>query len=474
VLGHGRGPLQPGFAPHDLTLAELHSLLGELREVSDVPPSTAGLWTGTSSEVIDQTKVTPEALAQLPPGPMCDAVANHLDTIVKALANESRNAAVKGPLVQLVRLGQQGHHGVMDAVGVVREDFIGRVTPDRPGGAAEANQEWSRLLAGAIRIVFPRGITSRPPAPCLCLLPSLHLAMRQDRFFSANSRARATERSVLAHLFKRAEYRQSLRLEVAQRPIAEAIDVTQHTVNVVLRRLEGNGWITREHQRLFGSSDFITLTFPTTCVATTSTSTPTVEGLLVDVVMTGWVNRLFGPMGLGAGPAVTFSALPEWSRQVRGGRLMRVMPGSSASELLLNPQQGKRRIPAAPAGPGLTVKELARKTGKATRTMARHLKKFSWMGLAFRDDQGRWWRYRFDPDEVADRNCIPHTAELKADRHIRDRRSFLNGRIAYDRARNLNPRVERVYDGDGTCYVDTRTGEVLWIDLWEENESPPE
>jgi len=398
---------------------------------------------------------------------MCDAVVSHPETIVKALANESRNAAARGPLVQLVRLGQQGHHGVPEAVGLVREDFISRVSPDRPGGAAEANQEWSRLFAGAIRIVFPRGITSRS-ASCMCLLPALHLAMRQDRFFSANSRARGTERSVLAHLFKRAEYRQSLRMRVAQRPIAEAIDITQHTVNVVLRRLERNGWITREHQGLFGGPDFITLTLPT-CVTTTSTSTSTPEGLLVDVVMTGWVNRLFGPMGLGPGPAGTFSALPEWHRQVSRGRLIRVMPGSAASDLMLNPQQGKRRIPAAPAGPGLTVKELARKTGKATRTVARHLKKFSEMGLAFRDDQGRWWRYRFDPNQVADRDDIPETAKLKADKHIRDRRSYWRGLIRFDQVRNRLPSVQLLHGLDVDTYVNTKTGEVLWIDT-----DPPE
>jgi DNA-binding MarR family transcriptional regulator len=475
VLGQGRGPLQPDFALHDVTLAELQAILDYLREVSDNPAAKHLSSTDAATKVSDTgvAKTPPEAMPRLQAGPMCDAVSKQLDKICKSLANGPRNEAVKGPLVQLVRLGKQGHHGVPEAVALIREDFIDRVTPDRPGGGIEANQEWSRLLQGAVRIVFPTGITSGPDAPCVCLLPSLRLALQQDRFFSANGRAKVTERKVLAHLLDRAKNRHSLRLKVAQRPIAEAIDITQHTVSKTLTRLEKNGWLTREHQGLYGGPDFITLALPTCAVSTSTKASPT-EEVLVDVDTNAWVHRLFGPMGLGPGVAGTFRALPEWQRRTRNGRLVRVMPGTvaqriPASELLLNPQQGKRRIPPALAGPGLTVSELARRTGKARGTVAVHVKKLSGRGLAFRDDKGRWWRYRFDPDRVADRDQIPETAKLKEDRHIRDRRSFFRGQIRSDQMRNRTPSVQLVHGPDVDTYVNPRTGEVLWIDT-----DPPE
>jgi DNA-binding MarR family transcriptional regulator len=469
-LGQGRGPLPSGFAPHDVTLAELQAILDDLREVSDKPAAGHLSSTDAARKPSDTGKPTkpPEAMSRLQPGPMCDAVSKQLDKICKSLANGPRNEAVRGPLVQLVRLGQQGHHGVREAVALIREDFIDRVTPDRPGGGIEADQEWSRLLQGAVGIVFPKGTTSTPDAPCVCLLPSLRLALQKDKFFSANGRAKVTERAVLAHLLNRAEFRQSLRLEVAPRPVAEAIDITQHTVSKTLTRLEKSGWLTREHQRLYGGPDFITLTRPT-CAVSTSKKASNSEEVLVDVDTTHQVHRLFGPMGLGQGVAGTFLALPECQRRASNGRLVRVMNGAvaqrvPASELLLNPQQGKRRIPPAAAGPGLTVTELAGRTGKARGTVAAHLKKLSRMGLAFRDDKNRWWRYRFDPDKVADRDDIPDTAKLKEDRHIRDRRHYWRGRIYFDEVRNRTPSVQLEHGPDVDTYVNPRTGEVLWID----------
>ena len=475
VLGHGRGPLQLDFAPHDMPLAQLQELLDELRAVSDIPATTAGVSTGTNSVVsgIDTAKATQDALAKLPSGPMCDAVTKHQDKVAKSLANGPRNKAVQGPLVHLVRLGQKGHHGVLEAAELIQQDFVGRVTPSRPGGATEAEQEWARLLKGAIHLVFPKGVVSTPPAPCVCLLPALRQAMRQDRFFSTNGRAKVTERSVLAYLLNRAEDRRSLRLEVAQRPIALAIRSTQRTMSKALGRLEKHGWIIRQHQRRHLGSDFITLTVPIRAI-TTSTSTSTPEDSLVDVVTNASVHRLFGPGGLGPGRAGTFVALPEWSRKIRRGRLVRVMPGSHPSDLLLNPQQGKRRIPRAPAGPGLTVMELVRRTGKARSTETRHLKELSKKDLVFRDDAGRWWRNLFDPDYVADLLGIPHTSELKAARSVRDRRNYLDDRIAYNRVEGRKPTIKRDSDSDGVRYVDTVTGEVVWVDPGSEDESHPD
>lgn len=63
-----------------------------------------------------------------------------------------RHDAIRDRVLDLVRLGEEGHHGAPRALRALRSGFIKAVTPDRPSkGVARA--EWDRLLDGALAIV---------------------------------------------------------------------------------------------------------------------------------------------------------------------------------------------------------------------------------------------------------------------------------------------------------------------------------
>jgi DNA-binding transcriptional ArsR family regulator len=68
------------------------------------------------------------------------------------------------------------------------------------------------------------------------------------------------------------------------------------------------------------------------------------------------------------------------------------------------------------------------RTGKSRATVSRHLKRLSEYGLAFsknqQDGSTRWWRYRVNPDLVAERHGVPDTAQLKAAKHQAQRRRY--------------------------------------------------
>jgi DNA-binding transcriptional ArsR family regulator len=172
------------------------------------------------------------------------------------------------------------------------------------------------------------------------------------------------------------------------------------------------------------------------------------------------VHRLFGPAGLGTGVEETFAALPEYRVKVTRGFLVRVLPGFLVTPGLLNPWQGTRQIPRPAPGVGMTVRDLVEVTGKHRSTISRHLKKLLDRGLVFEeiqpDGSSRWWRLRFDPDQVADRDDIPHTADLKAAQHDAQRLALYDGLITSGSSRFC---IEVV--GNQRLYVDAITGAVL-------------
>ncbi|XGX80640.1 hypothetical protein LQK93_03480 [Terrabacter sp. BE26] len=136
------------------------------------------------------------------------------------------------------------------------------------------------------------------------------------------------------------------------------------------------------------------------------------------------------------------------------------MPGSRASELLANPWQGARQIPRPAHGGGRTVRELAETTGKHQSTITRHLKALEQAGLVLQERAGDgrtlWWRLRFDPEQIADRDQVPDTAEAKAHKHARERRAFL-----LSLSEDEDSRVKRVTLEETVLLVDGRTGAVL-------------
>jgi DNA-binding transcriptional ArsR family regulator len=384
------------------------------------------------------------------------------------MANGSRHDAILGPMLQLVRLGAQRHQGLVESLQSLKSVYVNLVAPDRDAGIEEAEREWSRAQGGALEIVFPSGIALGPDAVCNCWLGDYRSSMRQDDLFAKQGRAKVTDRAVLAYLLEKARLNKSPRVREAQRQIAEHIDIQHRTVSKSLRRLEHSGWITRTRGSGPGAIDTIMLVLPERAVST-PTELPTGGSTSVGVLTDYPVHRLFGSAGLGRGVAETFAALPEWQRATGRGFLIRVSPGSQSSELLLDPRKGSRRIPSPAKGHGLTVAQLVERTRKAPGTVRLHLKRLFSRGMVFKDNDGLWWRFRLDPDQLADRDGVPHTAQLKAEVHISERRSYFRGLIRSDQVRNRAPSVQLVHGTDGDNYVNVRTGEVLWIDT-----DPPE
>jgi DNA-binding IclR family transcriptional regulator len=136
------------------------------------------------------------------------------------------------------------------------------------------------------------------------------------------------------------------------------------------------------------------------------------------------------------------------------------VPGSRNSDLLLNPWQGPRQIPRPAPGGGRTIAEIAQVTKKHRSTVARHLNNLKGRGLVIEETTpgGRrvWWRLRFDPDQIADRDQIPDTAEAKATRHKRERLAFL---LSLSKERSSY--IKREICETGLALIDSRTGEIL-------------
>jgi hypothetical protein len=96
--------------------------------------------------------------------------------------------------------------------------------------------------------------------------------------------------------------------------------------------------------------------------------------------------------------------------------------------------------------------------------VSRHLKRLAEFGLVFSHDQGDgsngWWRYRVNPDLVAERHGVPDTAQLKSAKHQAQRRHYWQGITS---ARDDGGVVRECIDGQDK-YIDTATGAVLWVD----------
>ena len=407
-------------------------------------------------------------LDELPDEEPCAAMKAQTDLVAKGLANGKRHAATLGPVIQLVRLGREGHRGLLQALSALSQDFVSRVSDARAGGAAEALQEWDRSLVGALMEVL--GEHGRFPLhrACDCILRQFRIASKDPTLFTCGA-AGLTERRVMGYLIESARLGRSVVVAESQRQIAEAIDQRQATVGRTLKRLERLGWLRPlvVIDRLAPTP--LLLLLPEVC-SVVSTQVPAVHidplptaGTWVDTNTHNDVHRLFGSQGLGPGPSETFSSLPEHRILVTRGYLAQVMPGSQSSPLLTNPWQGKRQIPHDPGDGGRTVLELAYATGKNRSTVAKHLKKLHDRGLAFSvQEHGhppRWWRYRFDPDWVADRNQIPHTGDIKAAKHAEDRIAFLDARIRWAGDRESSRLIAQDIDGD-RFYIDSSTGAV--------------
>ncbi|GAA3717356.1 hypothetical protein GCM10022399_37450 [Terrabacter ginsenosidimutans] len=403
--------------------------------------------------------------------PPCSAMLKQVDVIAKGLANGGRHDAITGPLLRLVGLAEIGHQGLRRACALVEHDYVSRVADDRAGGQAEARSEFQRSLMGALSRVLGERQGFRRDVACDCFLESVATAAGDPRLFNRGSRG-VTERKVLSYLHLAARKTRSRVICESQRQIAEGAFTSRPVVARALIRLEDLNWIRRTPNRNFLAPDRIRLLvpevraeMPTEKIAGVATPASLADG----ISMHGRVHHLFGPQGLSAGSAETLAALaertgPKLRRRSDGLRLrlLQVTPGSQPSELLMDPWQGPRQIPRPARGGGRTVQELAEITGKNRSTISRHLKQLKDRGLVFEqrtsDGKRRWWRLRFDPDQIADRDQIPDTSGPTAAKHSRERRAFLTQLSGKE-----GSVVKRRLIGEMTALVDSRTEEVLDI-----------
>jgi hypothetical protein len=87
-------------------------------------------------------------VASLPTGPPCPAVDEALTKARLALGNGSRHDAARGGAMRLVRLGEQGHHGAIEAITSLEAAFHIAIDNDplRPSDP----WEWDRILAWTV------------------------------------------------------------------------------------------------------------------------------------------------------------------------------------------------------------------------------------------------------------------------------------------------------------------------------------
>ena len=120
-------------------------------------------------------------------------------------------------------------------------------------------------------------------------------------------------------------------------------------------------------------------------------------------------------------------------------------------------------MPRGRSGRGLTIGDLAAKTGKSRATVSRHLKRLSEYGLAFSQNQQegptRWWRYRVNPDLVAGNHGIPDTAHLKTAKHQAQRRRYWRRMASREGGRVVREWIHGLEHD-----IDPVTGDVLWVD----------
>ena len=78
-----------------------------------------------------------------------------------------------------------------------------------------------------------------------------------------------------------------------------------------LNRLRGLGWLTVMARATPWTPATYHLHLPEECKEVSTKNPAGTAGLQVDTAVHAYVHRLFGPQGLGPGPAETFAALPS-------------------------------------------------------------------------------------------------------------------------------------------------------------------
>lgn len=147
-------------------------------ELPDLPDAwLAGLTGGEMAEPVHRADLTPAQysgwIVTHGAGDPCRALAVVRDRLLAELASGTGHESLRR-LMGLVRFAEQGHTGLLTALGEVRAAFLHETTrSDRPASTrrdpAEADKEWRRSLEGATSRVLgaPSAAEGVHPDPCL-------------------------------------------------------------------------------------------------------------------------------------------------------------------------------------------------------------------------------------------------------------------------------------------------------------------
>lgn len=400
----------------------------------------------------------------------CPRMWTALEGFLKTLLAEGRHQAGLAFAHQVLRLRQQGHCGVAKVLDLAREEFAIAVQDTR--GPYQALTEFDQLTQGAwLNMSEPKHPSEH--AVCRCQIQTLRHLVETGAILDKGSR-RHNQTKVMRYLLMVIEATGSLKVTGhSQRQIELAVELHQPQVSKVMARLEELKVLTvvKKHH-LTGKAAYL-LTPPGTGVSVVLPQgllgTPGTEdnrgtaGLSTDTSVRAMVHPIFGADGFAGSIADTFAHLSEHRTRIRKGYFVLVRPGSAyapLSELLLNPFVGSRQIPQpAPGNRGRTVPELAALCRRDPSTIRRHLTQLKRANLVF-DRDGRWWRYRFDPEAfMAEQGIRDTTAQRKAnhDRHRRNWAEYLLDQADADGV----ALADRTIVND-TAQIVTPTGQVLW------------
>lgn len=145
-------------------------------ELPDLPDTwVIGLTGGETAEQVSIADLSSSEvngwLLQRSEGDMCRAMRTVLDRLLEELRVGSAHESLRR-LVGLVRLAEQGHAGLANAIGRAHAAFMATVTSASKGSSqrdeASAQAEWSRSLGGAVRRVLGNASVAdtEPVDPC--------------------------------------------------------------------------------------------------------------------------------------------------------------------------------------------------------------------------------------------------------------------------------------------------------------------
>ncbi|MGH3800864.1 MAG: bifunctional DNA primase/polymerase, partial [Pseudonocardiaceae bacterium] len=171
---HPKGRTYRWITPRDAT----STLPPRLDDIPDLPDEwIIGLTGGQLAEDANiaelSTGQTQGWILGTAAGPTCRAMQIVLQRLLGELQAGSAHESLRR-LLGLTRLAEQGHIGLIDALAQVHTAFLAEVTtPNRSGSVRdkdEADHEWQRSLAGAVRRVVGNPSVApedTPPDPCV-------------------------------------------------------------------------------------------------------------------------------------------------------------------------------------------------------------------------------------------------------------------------------------------------------------------